>query len=44
MEDYLEYLPIHLNLQYGGTYRLKQNFTLHVVTTFGIDAAHMQSN
>ena len=22
-------------MEYGGTYRLKQNFTLHVITTFG---------
>ena len=27
-------------MEYGGTYRLKQNFTLHVITTFRIDAAH----
>ena len=25
-------------MKYGGTYRLKQNFTLHVITTCGIDA------
>ena len=31
-------------MEYGGTYRLKQKFTLHVITTFGIDVAHMQSN
>ena len=31
-------------MEYGGTYHLKPNFTLHVITTFGIDAAHMQSN
>ena len=46
MEDYLEYLHTSqfTTMEYGGTYRLKQNFTLHVITTFGIDAAHMQSN
>ena len=31
-------------MEYGGTYRLKQNFTLHFITTFWIDAAYMQSN
>ena len=31
-------------MEYGGTYRWKQNFTLHVITTFGIDAAHVQLN
>ena len=31
-------------MEYGGTYRLKQNFILHVNTTFGKDAAHMQSD
>ena len=41
-------LPPHTSqfttMEYGGTYRLKQNFTLHVITTFGIDAAHMQAS
>ena len=35
--------PQFTTMEYCGTYRLKQNFTLHVITTFGIDAAHMQS-